>query len=1321
MYTTVYCGEYISFRHLSVKQGLSSNQIHSIFKDSQGFLWFASDYGLARYDGNSIKCFFARANDSLSLPGNQIRYVGKWIGNKLLVETYKGYTVYNPRKESFENRIYAWLKELGVPDTPYLLRMDSRNKIWIVSGSICYSYDLTQKRLRKEIILSPSQGNRIRDLVEYKDGIVAVTDKGLLVSLYSKEGKRRQINHIPAKEVQGKDVAYRLFTDRKGRIWQYSPYGVFLYPSGPESQPVASRTWLQQQKIRFPKSPFFFPRSMEEDESGRIWTGTDRGGIYILDETSKVITQLLNEPDKPYTLSGNSVNSLYKDDQGIMWVGTYKNGVSYYGKSLLRFKRIARGDVTSLGRGANNEVWIGTDNGELLHRADSGDTVKEVLTLPGRTPIVSLLYAPNKELWIGTYQGGLYRYTHGKLRHYGRKEGIASTHIWSLAGDKDGQIWVGTLGGGIQCISPETDKITTFRAREHKAMENDYIASLCTMRDGNIAGCSSTSVFIIEPKEKTIRPPRRFSETYFIGDGIHQVYEDSRKILWIATNTGLWAIPPTRMPVLWNAGNGLPQDQIHGITEDHEGTLWISTAQGITNIQLPSSGNLSRDSAILFNYNSEDALINNEPNLRALLTTRENEILCGNTGGLTLFNPLQVRWAQQTPKPVFTALYISGEEIQVGKSYKGRILLPSSLSGLDKIEVGSTQNMISLSFAPLEYNLSKTPNFMYQMEGLDKTWIMGDPNSQRVNYTSLEPGKYRLRIRYLTTSKASEESITELCILVHPPFYLSGWAFILYFVAMTLIGWFLVLWFRNKKQIQTIELKHKRDTQLNEVKQRFFTGISHDLRTPLTLIITPLETLLEERKTDAVLHSRLTGIHRNAKRLLHLVNELLDFRNSESSAHNLQLSYGDMSAFLHEITDFFIDYAGEKKITFRIHTDVASYPMLFDKDKLTKAITNLLFNAFKFTPENGQIVLSLTENKTSGETCISVTDSGIGIPIEERARVFEQFYQIRQPDNQAGGNGIGLSLVKEFVELHGGSIQISDGYNGTGSCFTIILPGSLRATGAEPGMSEKEGISIPPQLHKEKLLIVDDNPEFLDFLSENLSGLYTIQTATNGRKAWDSLLKDPPHLIISDVMMPEMDGNDLCRLVKHHRLTSHIPLILLTAKNSEESRIEGLTSGADEYLTKPFNLSLLKLRIFRFLEWSRSQSFGRAPIEPEPEKIEITSMDEQFIQNAVKYVESHIDNSELSVNEMGKFLCVSRAQLYKRMIALTGRSPIEFIRIIRIKRAHQLLSCSQQSVAEVAYQVGFNNPKYFSQYFKEEYGISPSDFRKRQTEEQRSS
>lgn len=1317
MYAAAHCGEYISFRHLSVKQGLSSNQIHSICKDPQGFLWFASDYGLARYDGNTLKCYFSQANDSLSLPSNQIRYVGKWFGNKLLIETSKGYTVYNPQKESFENQIHRWLKKVGIPGTPHLIRMDSKERIWVASETACYSYSLTHRKLQKEIVLSPSQGNRIKDLIAYKNGIVAVTDKGLLTGSYTENGKRRRINHIPLKERQVDDVSYRLFADGKGRIWQFSLQGLYLYPEGPDSQPVSSSNWFRKQDIPFPQSPFFFPRTIEEDELGRIWIGTDRGGIYILDESHKTITQLLNEPDKPYTLAGNSVNSIYKDNQGIMWVGTYKSGISYCGESLLRFKRIAWGDITSLCRGANREVWIGTNNGTLLHRADSGSPVKEILTLPGQTPVVSLLHTPSGDLWIGTYLGGLFRYTQGKLHHYGRKEGISSNHIWALAEDSYGQIWVGTLGGGIQCISPKTEKISSFRARDYQAMENDYIASLCTLHNGNIVGGSSTSIFIIEPKEKRIRAPKHFSKSYFTGDGIHQVYEDSRKTIWVATSRGLWAIFPTRKPILWSASNGLPQDQIHGITEDQKGSMWISTAQGITNIQFPPSGNVSSDSAILFNYCGEDDLMNNEPNLRTLLTTQENEILCGNTGGLTLFNPFQVRWTQQTPKPVFTTLTIGGQEIQVGKSYNGRTILPRTLTKLNKIELGSSQNMIGLSFAPLEYNLPKTPDFMYQMEGLDKTWIKGDPNSHRVSYTSLEPGKYRLKVRYLTAAKDLKDSTAELTLIIHPPFYLSGWAFVLYFIVLALISWFTLLWFRNKKRIQAIELKHKRDSQLIEVKQRFFTGISHDLRTPLTLIITPLEALLEEHKENVSLHSKLSIINRNAKRLLHLVNELLDFRNSETKAHKLQLSYGDMSTFLREITEFFLDYAGERKIAFRIHTDAAPYPMLFDKDKLTKAVTNLLSNAFKFTPENGQIALSLTEDKTTGETLISVTDSGIGIPVKERTRVFERFYQIEQPGNPIRGNGIGLNLVKEFVELHGGSIGISDGYNGVGSCFTLILPASLRATNTANKTLEKEASPVPSHRHKEKLLVVDDNPEFLDFLSENLSELYTLQTATNGRTAWNSILKDPPHLILSDVMMPEMDGNDLCRLVKHHRLTSHIPFILLTAKNSEESRIEGLTSGADEYLTKPFNLSLLKLRIFRFLEWSRTQSGGRAPIEPEPEKIEITSVDELFIQNAVKYVENHMDNSELSVNEMGKFLCVSRAQLYKRMVALTGRSPIEFIRIIRIKRAHQLLSCSRQSVAEVAYQVGFNNPKYFSQYFKEEYGISPSDFRKRRAEE----
>ncbi len=1311
--------ETISFKHLSIKNGLSSNQIHSIFKGPQGYIWFATDHGLARYDGNVIKSFFSAPNDPNSLAGNQIRHIGKWIEEQLLIETTNGYSIYDPLNESFNNQIYKWFQNIGIPDPPHFVRMDSRNKIWIAAGSHCYSYNIKHKRLRKELSLSPRQGTKIVDLTESRNTIVAVTDKGLLVGIYTKKGKRIQMNHVPSKEIPADETEYRLFIDSKGRIWKYSVKGISLYPHGIKSHPISSQAWFREQNIPFTLSPYFFPRTMEEDEMGRIWVGTDREGIYILDENKKKISQLLHDTPNPFSLAGNSILTFYKDDQGIMWTGTYKSGVSFYGKSTLKYHTLLHTDVTSLCQGENDEIWLGTDHGKLMYRAHSEAPVQEVLNLPEQPSVVSLLYTRNKDLWIGTYQGGLYRYRKGELTHYGTEEGFTNSNVCSLVEDRNGQVWIGTLGGGLHCFSPQTNTFTLFQMSQHPALDNNYITSLCHSYDGTIWGVSSTSLFTIDPEKETIRIPEEMDTSPFLSDGIHQVYEDSRHIVWLGTNRGLWAFPPNQPRLFWDTNDGLPQDQIHGITEDQEGTLWIATAKGIVNIQL-SSQTLSKKTVLLFNYYGEDALVNSEPNLRALLATRKNEIMSGNISGLTLFHPRAVKWGTHTPKPVLTSLSIGGQEVKVGRPHMGRVVLPQSLNKTKEIKLRSSQNMFSLTFSPMEYNLPKKPDFIYQLEGVDKHWIRGDSQRPRVSYAGLSPGKYRLKIQYLSAIQDPGTCTTELLIRVRPPFYHSGWAFIFYFFSIGIIGWFAILWLRHKKQLQTFEIKQKRDAQFSELMQRFFTSISHDLRTPLTLIITPLEALLEERKEDSTLHSKLSIINRNAKRLMYLVNELLDFKHSERNALKLQLSYGDMGSFLQEITEFFVDYAHQKKISFRIHTEATSYPLLFDKDKLTKAVTNLLANAFKFTPENGQIVLSLTENKNTGETYISVIDSGIGIPIKDRPKVFDRFYQIEQPDQHLRGNGIGLSLVKEFIELHGGTVQISDGYKGTGTCFTLTLPASLRPTNTptgDPTKPEKSENNKPVQTLKEKLLIVDDNIDFLDFLSENLSGLYQIQTSTNGRKAWNSILKDPPHLIISDVMMPEMDGNDLCRLVKHHRLTCHIPFILLTAKNSEESRIEGLTSGADEYLTKPFNLSMLKLRIFKFLEWSRSQTSKRPPIEPEPEKIVVTSTDEQFIQNAVKYVENHIDDSELSVNEMGKHLCLSRAQLYKKMTALTGRSPIEFIRIIRIKRAHQLLSCSKQSVAEIAYQVGFNNPKYFSQYFKEEYGISPSDFRKRQSEE----
>ena len=1332
---SAFSAEELSFKHLTVNQGLGSNQIHSIYKDKNGFMWFGTNYGLARYDGNRIRNFSASFNDPMSLQGNQVYSVGKWIDGRLLLSTNRGLSLYNPITETYENHFLSMLQQWGVKEVPQRILVDEKGIIWIATRYHCYTYHPKEKRLKEK--LSLKAGEDLSDMALSGKGVLLVTNKGALYCLTTKGVCWR------TKGFKTLDAAdfFSLFPDKQGNVWVYSMNEIWVY-SLVKGLPTLHKAydWLASRGVSCPEINTLLPRTMAQDGEGRIWIGTDHSGILLLDLKNRSAQIIKHDALQTYSLVGNSAKALYADEQGAMWIGSYKNGISYYNPSRLRFSTLLRGDVTSVCRLPSGEIFAGTDVGELLRFSADKKTFTKVVSLSEKVAIVSLLASRNGTLWIGTFQGGLYEYSAGKIKHYGAAEGLSCNHVWALAEDRKGRLWIATLGGGVQCYEAKNKRFQTFEVARYKQLGSNYVSSLAFLADGSLLGASSEGIFHIDPEQKKITALKGAQLSRVFTEGINQVYIDRRQLLWIASSSGLWVRDPKKGRCLFiGRKQGLPHELIHAIAEDAEGTMWVSTARGLTNLVLKPSSNNSDTQGLgysfqLFNYDKGDGLDVGEPNSRSLLAAPNGQIFLGGVEGLASFVPSGLRRLQMPPKPVFTTLFLNGEEAVVGKLYAHRQVLPKALNAMGELELSSSQNVFSIAFAPLNYNLPDQLGFRYQLDGLNKEWMVGDANNHKVTFTSLPPGKYLLRVRYVTYGER-ENVIAELPIVIHPPFYLTWWAFAVYFLLLGLFVNMAYQWFRRKQDLKKMEEERKRENELNELKQRFFTSVSHDLRTPLTLILSPLETLLAEVSTQNPLYSRLSLIQRNAQRLLQLVSQLLDFRKSEMKANQLHLSYTDLADLLKEIGQLFADYAVEQSIDFKIELPATPCLLKFDRDKIGKVVTNLLSNAFKFTPSLGCVSLSLKEDQVSGDVLFSVVDNGVGIPKEERERIFERFYQINRLEQPSEiGSGVGLSIVKDFVELHGGTIQVSEGYT-HGSCFTVRLPASLRYSEnrSRPVLEEGFEEQAPRKASRERrvILVVDDNTDLLCFLKESLSEEYEIWTATNGKIAWEMIQQHLPDLILSDVMMPEMDGNDFCRLAKNHIHSSRVPFILLTAKQDEESHLEGLASGADEYLTKPFSVALLKLRISKLLEWSswqpqlrveKSTTLAGGSQEPlysipEPLSVEITSVDEKFIQEAVKYVEAKMNNPELSVEELSKHLCMSRAHLYKRMIALMGCKPIVFIRTIRLKRARLLLCHSRQSVAEVAYEVGFNNPKYFSQYFKEEYGMLPSEFKKRWADE----
>ena len=802
-------------------------------------------------------------------------------------------------------------------------------------------------------------------------------------------------------------------------------------------------------------------------------------------------------------------------------------------------------------------------------------------------------------------------------------------------------------------------------------------------------------------------------------------------MVWIATREGL-NVYDTRRHVFLDLSSVAEAkgNFIAAITEDQERNMWVSTSRKVIRVTVASDGKGS----YLFDsraYNSEDGLQNCDFNQRSIKTLHNGIIAIGGLYGVNVFAPDHIRYNKMLPNVMFTGLSLFDEAVKVGQSYGGRVLIEKELNDVENVEFDYKQNIFSVSFASDNYNLPEKTQYMYKLEGFNNDWLTLPLGVHNVTFTNLAPGKYVLRVKAINSDGYVGIKEATLGIVVNPPFWMSWWAYLLYAVGLVIVLFLaryrMLKREREKFHLQQIENEVAKNEEINNMKFRFFTNVSHELRTPLTLIISPLEGMLKET-TDELQSTRLQLMYRNAQRLLHLVNQLLDFRKGEMSTHQLSLSEGDIISYVHSVCNSFLLMADKKHIQFSFFSGIDTFSMAFDADKVGKIVMNLLSNAFKFTPEGGRVTVMIEHVAGTPDILeIKIADTGIGISDVDKEHIFERFYQAGHKGvEETTGNGIGLSLVRDFVTLHEGEVKVFDNI-GMGSVFVIQFP--VKHVETQVQLPEETGMPAGDEEDKEMkeeareemerknfplLLIVDDNEDFRIFMRYSLELQYRVKLAVNGKEAWEMMQEELPDLVISDVMMPQMDGNELCRLIKQDKRTAHIPVILLTARQNTEAKLEGLQTGADDYVTKPFNMTILVLRIRKLIELSRYHRVTQGMIDPAPSEIVITSLDEKLIEKAIKYVEDNMSRTELSVEELSRELGMSRVHLYKKLLQITGKTPIEFIRVIRLKRAAQLLRESQLHVSEVAFEVGFNNPKYFSRYFKDEFGVLPSVYQEKE-------
>ncbi|WP_031529924.1 hybrid sensor histidine kinase/response regulator transcription factor [Dyadobacter crusticola] len=1343
------------FSRYNAEKGLSHNQVNCFLKDSRGFVWVGTADGLNRFDGYSFRVFKHDPADTTSLSDHFINSIFEDPEGYIWINTRKGFNIYDPSTESIDRNASKAAKRLGLSDADFgAIIKTHAGDYWINHNKLGLTKYLskTKKLLRIPLkpLLDPLKGitRAITDFNEDARGnLWIVCNDGLIARIDAHSNQAGFQSALLKVKNLGISPNYRIFVDEQRQPWVYvvkAVFGAFYLDTERNRLLVASTTGPDFRLSNNAVS------AIVQGPEGKIWIGTDHGGINILDKQTGKVSTLLSNANDPRTISQNSILSLYKDPTGMIWAGTFKKGFSSYHQNIFKFSLIRHlpavpgslpfEDVNVFTEDPSGNIWLGTNGGGLIYYNRSKNTFRQYKNIPGdpsslsNNVIVSMFLDKSGLLWIGTYFGGLNSFDGNTFTRYlhnpADSTSLVDDRVWEIFEDSQRRLWVGTLADGLDLFDRNKKTFKHYRRLAPNSVSSDYISALLEDKNGDLWIGTANGIDVLKRSTgKFIHYMYAAGDPLSLSsDGVTSLALDSLDNIWVGTSEGLNRYDRKRNGfVSYSTRHGLPDNSILTIVVDKKQNLWLGTPKGLVNLRVTKrvAGIPARFE--VSTYNEIDGLQGRGFNENAALVLRSGELIFGGANGFSIFDPAKIR-DEAVPAPVtLTNFQIFNQSVLPGELVAGKPVLSRSISETERIVLKHSQNVFSIEFAALNFLHPEKNRYLYQLAGFNNRWFEAD-NTRKVTYTNLDPGTYVFKVRMKGGGPSSERRL-ELEIL--PPLWRTWWAYMIY--VLLVIGALLVArWVLIEREKMNFELEQERRHaqqmhELDLMKIRFFTNVSHEFRTPLTLMLTPLENLLHNIQSDHSVHKQLSLIHRNAKRLLNLVTQILDFKKLEVEETRFNAESGDIVQFIREIAHTFSDLSEHKHISYLFESEVDSRYADFDQDKLSKIMYNLLSNAFKFTPENGQVAVRLRLNRDNApeeQLEISVQDSGIGIPEHAQQKVFERFYQHPMPDHMINqGSGIGLSIAAEFVKMHGGSIDLQSS-EGQGSTFTVTLP--LRESTSrvlpvetpEPDTAARPGIDVAvtpgtPARKRPVVLLVEDNDEFRNYLREVLGQEYQILEAANGKLGLQVTLENIPDLIVSDVMMPEMDGIELCKTIKTDRRISHIPVVLLTAKAEEEQQLQGYQTGADAYVTKPFRLDILQVRIRNLIrQREQLQKQFQQHIQVRPSEVQVRSLDEEFIKKAIKVVEDNISNPEYTVEELSDAMSMSRVYLYKKINSLTGKTPIEFIRIIRLRRGADLLEKSQLSVSEIAYQVGFNNPKYFARLFKEEYQVLPTEYRR---------
>lgn len=1350
------CGYAQSEKLFTVDRELSNSNINQIYQAKNGVIWIATEDGLNRYDGAKFSAYKHEEGRDCSLVDNNVRAIFEDSKGNFLIGTQRGLQLYDPATELFKE--IPILYQTGVNMNAHIsMILERKNGDLLIgtAGHGIYSLRLDgPEPVITETQLIPSFF--IKYLFEDQAGNLWISTEGKGIYCIDTSGKTHHY-------FTGKENAWNIVTniceDEKGRIYASSiSKGMFIYdPKKDTFDPIPC-----------PILPCLPINTLHAAGQGKIYIGTIGYGIKVYD----TYTQQIKESEFSFTtfdFNKADVYAIMKDKADNLWLGINSKGVmllpattnqfKYIGHKSVATNQIGSNCIKSVCKDSEGTLWLGTANDGIygikdknrptvhFEHKDNGQSVPST--------IVSIHQTPDGRIWLASPLEGLAEMNPktGTCRYYKLQDRNQNDvrNISCLTSDKDGErLWIAAMGGGLFYMDLKTGNINRCGSFEngkeyqenYNVLHNGWIASLLYTRNHKLYIGTYDGLGCLDTKTMS------FTSTYgknrlFPGSIIQTLFEDEKGDIWAGTTKGLLHIDGQNgTSKTYTTHDGLPNNTICAIQGNNENGLWISTNYGITNLNLRTNN--------FINYYAGNGLQGNEFSKNAACTDENGYLIFGGINGITFFQPSEITMEVKKPEVRIADFYIHNKAIKKGTKSGRYPIINTSLQDAKQFRLCYKDNSFSIEFSAMEFYNPERITYLYSINGA--TWTALSPGVNRVSFSDLAPGTYHFRMKAKNYTVYSEEK--EITIQIDPAWWVSGWAKLIYTILLLGIISFIIMQIRHRYQTRQQMLQHIHAEQINEAKLQFFINISHEIRTPMSLIISPLQQLMAKDK-DAECRKLYATIQRNAERILQLVNQLMDIRKIDKGQMSLIFRKAEIVSFIQDILVTFDQQIKAKKLKLNFQTSSPEIDLWIDIKNFDKIILNLLSNACKFTPENGQVEVSINtgEDDTLQANAplrhyieLTVADSGIGIAPAEREHIFERFYQIRNSSNNSNiGTGIGLHLTRSLVELHHGNIRVEDNGEGqTGSRFIIRLPlghahlkkeeieedtithittehtesNYMLTTPSSTCDDSEENDSKMRARSRRHVLVVEDDEEIRRYICRELSNDFYMTECSNGKEALAAILKQTPDLIISDVMMPEMDGLTLCRKIRQNVNINYLPIILLTARTREEDNLEGLETGADAYLMKPFSIELLRktvLSLIRRREQLRNTFSGRQNQEEQISTPEVKSPDDRLMERVMRVINENLSNPALTVEMISSEVGISRVHLHRKLKELTNQTTQHLIRNVRLKQAASLLAEKRHSITEVATLTGFTHPTYFATAFREMYGVSPSEYMEQHT------